>query len=142
VGSAEAGDLADRRGAIVMPTIRHEFDERLRRADEAGRDEWRPRVQCGARGHDPLGIFVTKAVPTIVVRVGADVNRSLRESWRSDAPPENAESGNTHDRGTVRKEAAAAFPHDPYKRHVHTHCCKDDSSAVLVAERTFFIAAM
>lgn len=142
MSSVEAGDLADRRGAIVMPTIRHEFDGRLGRADKAGRDERRPRVQCGARGNDTLGIFVTKAVPTIVVRVGADVNGSLRESWRGDAPPENAEGGNTHDRGTVRKETAAAFPHDPYKRHVNTHFCKDDSTAVLVAERAFFIATM
>jgi len=125
-----------------MPTIRHEFDERLRRADEAGRDEWRPRVRCGARGDDPLGIFVTKAVLTIVVRVGADVNGSLRESWRSDAPPENTEGGNTDDRGTVRKETATAFPHDPYKRHVCTHSRKDDSTAVLVAERALFIATM
>jgi hypothetical protein len=124
-----------------MPTICHEFDERFRGVDGARRGDRGRRVQRDTRGGGPLGIFMIKTVPTIMVGVGAEVNGSLRESWRSDAPPENAEGGNTHDRGTVRKETAA-FPHDPYKRHVYTHPCRDDSTEVLVAEGAFFIATM
>ena len=48
------------------------------------------------------------------------------------------QGGDTHDRGTVRKETAAAFPDKPDKRHVYPHNYKDDSTEVLVADRAFF----
>ena len=95
-------------------------------------------MQRGARSGDPMGIFMIETVPTIMVHVGADVNGGLRETRRSDAPPEDAESSDTHDRGTVRKEAAAAFPVKPDKRHVCPHNYKDDSNEVLVADSAFF----
>jgi hypothetical protein len=60
-----------------------------------------------------------EAVPTIMVRTGADVNRRVREVRRSNAPTEDAEGGETHDRGTVGNQTAAVFPEKPEKRHVH-----------------------
>ena len=78
-------------------------------------------MQRGAWGSGPLGIFMIETMPMIMAGVGADVNGGLRETRRSNAPPEDAESSNTHDRGTVRKETAAAFPVKPDKRHVYPH---------------------
>ncbi|MGB6027514.1 MAG: hypothetical protein WA899_22420 [Candidatus Sulfotelmatobacter sp.] len=48
-------------------------------------------------------------VPTIMVRVGADANGRGHEARRSDAPTEDAEGGDTHDRGTVGNQPPAAF---------------------------------
>ncbi|MFZ0135728.1 MAG: hypothetical protein WAK89_01610 [Candidatus Sulfotelmatobacter sp.] len=79
-----------------------------------------------------------ETMPMIMAGVGADVNGGLRETRRSNAPPEDAESSDTHDRGTMRKETAAAFPVEPDKRHVYPHNYKDDSNEVLVAESAFF----
>lgn len=62
-----------------------------------------------------------EAVPTIVVRMGADINRRVREAWRSNAPTEDAERGDTHDRGTVGNQTAAASPEKPDQRHVYPH---------------------
>ncbi|MGB6803973.1 MAG: hypothetical protein WBE31_17050, partial [Candidatus Sulfotelmatobacter sp.] len=58
-------------------------------------------------------------VPTIMVRVGADANGRGHEARRSDAPTEDAEGGDTHDRGTVGNQPPAAFPEKPDKRHVY-----------------------
>lgn len=95
-------------------------------------------MQRGARSGDPLGIFMIETVPMIMVRAGAGSNGGVRKARRGDAPPEDAESGDTHDRRTVRKETAAAFPDKPDKRHVYPHNYKDDCTEVLVADRAFF----
>jgi hypothetical protein len=79
-----------------------------------------------------------EAVPTVMVRVGADANRRVREARRSNAPTEDAEGRDTHDRGTVGNQTAAAFPDKPGQRHVYPHCYKDDSTEVLVADEAFF----
>ena len=115
-----------------MPTIRHEFGERLSSVDEVRGDNRRRRMARGARGGGPLGIFMIKTLPMIMVRVGADVNGSLREAGRSDACPKDAEGGDTHDRGTAESETAAAFPDEPDKRHVYTPLLQDNSTAVSV----------
>ncbi len=84
-----------------MPTIRHKVDERVRSADWLRRNHRRRRMQSGAWGSGPLGVFMIETMPMIMAGVGADVNGGLRETRRSNAPPEDAESSNTHDRGTV-----------------------------------------
>lgn len=121
-----------------MPTIRHEFDERFRSVDWLRRNDRRRRMQRGARSGGPLGIFMIETVPMIMVRAGAGSNGGVRKARRSNAPPEDAQGGDTHDCGTVRRETAAAFPDKPDKRHVYPHNYKDDCTEVLVADRAFF----
>jgi hypothetical protein len=102
-----------------MPTVRHDFDRRLIGWGHVSqRNGWGSSQRNAGRNH-PLGILMIKTLPMIMICVRGDgqAEGDVRETWRGAARQQNGQSGNAHDRGAVRNQAAATFPDGPDKRH-------------------------
>jgi len=118
----EAAGLADRRGTVEMPTISYDAESRRSSCDQVRRNNrWRSGQRSAGRS-PPLGSLVIKTLSIVVFgeRVDAGAGVKVGETWRHAARQQDAQSGHTHDCGTVGNQSADASPERPDKRHVRT----------------------
>lgn len=70
---AELGELADRRWTIVMQTICHDFNKRLIGGGRVSRYNRWGNSQRSTGRNGPLGVFMIKTLPMIMICVRGDV---------------------------------------------------------------------